>query len=190
MIVAWLVCSGGYRGGRRFGLAVLAAALAATLPRSLYLTLQGARSIVIPFSPDVWLDPGYVLDFVVKSAVAFNFAWILAVLGMRSGGLRKAPDLLVAWSVAALAYMAAGYAHNSLAAIGYPLRLTYALFPLVFFLTARGLETTITGSRIRLAALLLVVLNGAVALTGTRLDSGRTGITVPRLIRPGEPPAR
>ena len=190
VVVAWLVMRGPPRERRGFGVAVLATVLLADLPRVLYVRLAGVTSIAIPLAPDVWLDPGYVLDLVVKSAVAFNLAWVLAAWGTRSGGARAVPDLVAAWGVAALAYMAAGYAHNSLAGIGYPLRLTYALFPLVFFLAARGLEARARGARSLLAALALVALNGAVAVTGTLLDRGASGITVPRLIQQGVPTGR
>jgi len=190
VVVAWLVMRHLPRERRGFGVAVLATVLLAYLPRVLYVKLAGVTSIAIPLTPDVWLDPGYVLDFAVKSAVAFNLAWVLAAWGTRSGGVRAVPKLVAAWGVAALAYMAAGYAHNSLVQIGYPLRLTYALFPLVFFLAARGLEAKARGARALLAALALVALNGAVAMTGTLLDRGESGITVPRLIQQGIPPGR
>ena len=187
--VGWLVvCLPRERRG--FGGAVLATVLLAYLTRVLYANLAGVTSISIPFAIDVWLDPGYVLDFAVKSAVAFNLAWLLAAWGARRGGIRAVPDVIVAWGLAALAYMAAGYAHNSLAQIGYPLRLTYALFPLVFFLAARGLEANARGSRALLAALALVALNGAISVTGITLDSGESGITVPRLIQQGAPSGR
>ena len=189
VVVALMVrCSPRERRG--FGVAVLATVLLAYLPRVFYVKLAGVTSIAISLAPDVWLDPGYVLDFAVKSAVAFNLAWLLAGWGTRSGGVRAVPDLIAAWGVAALVYMAAGYAHNSLAQIGYPLRLTYALFPLVFFLAARGLEAKARGARALLAALALVALNGAVAVTGTLLDRGESGITVPRLIQQGVPTGR
>ena len=191
IVVGWLLIRGGLPRERRgFGLGVLATVLLAYLPRVLYAKLVGVTSIALPLAPDVWLDPGYVLDFAVKSAVAFNLLWVLAAWGSRGGGIRAVPHLIAAWGLAAVAYMAAGYAHNSLAQIGYPLRLTYALFPLVFFLAARGLEANVRGTRALLAALALVVLNGAVAVTGTLLDRGESGITVPRLIQQGVPAGR
>ena len=146
IVVGWLLIRGGLPRERRgFGLGVLATVLLAYLPRVLYAKLVGVTSIALPLAPDVWLDPGYVLDFAVKSAVAFNLLWVLAAWGSRGGGIRAVPHLIAAWGLAAVAYMAAGYAHNSLAQIGYPLRLTYALFPLVFFLAARGLEANVRG---------------------------------------------
>ena len=83
VVVAWLVMRGLPSERRRFGVAVLATVLLAYLPRVLYVKLAGVTSIAIPLAPDEWLDPGYVFDFAVKSAVAFN-------PGMDPGGVGSA----------------------------------------------------------------------------------------------------
>lgn len=187
IVTVWLIARGAPRPEWKFGALVLAVLLLATLPWLAYVELMNLRTIAIPLDPAAWLEPGYLLDVTVKSGVAFHFAWLLALVGLRAGGLRDAPDLLLGWTVAALGYMAAGYAHNSLGGIGYPLRLTYALFPLVYFLGARGLESS-EGRRATLgAALALVALNAVVGVGGTLLDRGASGVTVPGLIRSGLP---
>jgi hypothetical protein len=166
------------------GLALLAALGAALVPRALYVRAFDLHPLGFFFTPSAWVAPGYVLDLVVKSALAFHVAWIAAVLGARRGGWAQAPDLLGAWGAAALLYLAAGYVRNSLDGIGYPLRLTFGLFPLVYFLAARGLERA-TSARVRTAAALLLVLgNAAIGVTATLLDRGET-VTVPSLMRGG-----
>ncbi|MBW3535481.1 MAG: hypothetical protein KY453_09745 [Gemmatimonadetes bacterium] len=169
----------------RFGAAVVAVLLAAKLPHALYMARFGLEGVPFAFAPAVWLDPGYGLDFLLKSAVAFHLAWPLALLGLRRGGLARVPPVLVAWAGAGLLYMAAGYAHNSLAGIGYPLRLTWALFPLVYALAWRWLEDAAPGRRLLGAALLAVAVNLAVGVAGTRLDEGRSGVTVPGMLDRG-----
>ena len=180
VLVAWLLMRG---RENRFGLGVvvLLVVLLGALPWVTYVRGSGVRPIAIPFDPRIWLAPGYALDFVVKSAVAFHLAWGVAALGMRGGGLARAPALLVGWAVGALLYMGAGYAHNSLAGVGYPLRLSWALFPLVLFLAGVG-ERLSRGRDARVVALVLVVVNAAIAVGGTFLDPGTSGLTAPALM--------
>jgi hypothetical protein len=140
------------------------------------------RPIGIPIRPAAWLDPRYLLDFAVKSAVAFHVAWLLAVVGAWHGGRGAVPRPFVGWAVGGLLYMGAGYAHNSLAGIGYPLRLTWVLFPLVLTLAALGGQRLAAQRDARVVALVLVAVNAGLALAGTLLDPGRSGVTVPALI--------
>jgi hypothetical protein len=185
--VAWTVLVR-WRAGEPLGrgAAVLGAVLLAAVPHQLYLRALGLRGIAIPFTPAAWLDGAYLLDFVVKSALAFHLLWLLALVGWRTRERAPVPAVLVGWTLAALAYMAAGYAHNTLGegGIGYPLRLTWALFPAVLLLVAWGVEGLARAAprRVRAAALAVLVLNAGVALAGTLLDRGATGVTVPALM--------
>ena len=192
VVVALLVGGAVPRRRRRLAAVVLVVTAFAYLPEAVWLARHDLRPVAIRFAPGAWLDPGYVADFLVKSAVAFHLVWALALVGALRGGLRRVPPVLWGWGVAGLLYMAAGYAHNSLDGVGYPLRLTYALFPVVYVLAAGGLEAVVerrgrgalaSGRRHRLAALLLVALNVGVGVAGTSLDRGRSGVTVPSLLR-------
>lgn len=189
--VGWLLL-GRRRRGQPVGpvVAVVAVLVLAALPHAMYLRAMGLRRIHIPLDAAAWMAPGYLLDFAVKSAVAFNLSWLLAGLGARGPRRPVVPEPLVGWSLAALAYMAAGYAHNSLAGIGYPLRLTWALFPAVLYLASWPLERIVDARRARAVAALLVAVNAAVALTGTLLDRGESGVTVPALMERARSPER
>jgi hypothetical protein len=179
----WLLLRAGFpRKDTVRGIAVLVVLLLAVVPRILYLERYGVHALELPFSPRAWADPGYVVDLLVKSAVAFHFVWVIAALGLRRGGWRAAPDFLLAWTVAALLYVGAGYAVNSLAGIGYPLRITYALFPMVYFLAAWGVERIVPPRWTTAAASALVALNLVVGIVGIALDPGGS-LTVTGLIQ-------
>lgn len=181
--VATLVVAGAVeRRERPFAGAVLGVLLAAKLPHALYMARWGLEGVPFTFAPASWLDPAYAVDFLVKSAVAFHLAWLLALMAAWRDGLRRTPPVLLAWSAAALLYMAAGYAHNSLGGVGYPLRLTYALFPLVYVLAWRALEDAVPARRLAATALLVVGINLAIGVTGALLDEGRSGVTVPGIL--------
>jgi hypothetical protein len=184
VLVVWLIVDDHeLRADRGFAAALLLTVLLAALPWLAYLRSTDVRPIGIAVDPAAWLAPGYALDFLVKSAVAFHVAWALAAVGARGSGLATAPRLLVGWALGALLYMGAGYAHNSLAGVGYPLRLTWALFPLVLFLAAWGLERVPRGGDVRMA-LALLALNALIGVGGTLLDPGTSGLTAPGLIAP------
>jgi hypothetical protein len=183
VLVAWLVVRRReVRAEAGIAGAVLAVVLLAALPWAAYLRATGVRPIAIGLDLASWIDPRYLLDFVVKSAVAFHGAWALAALGARAGGLHRLPAPLTGWALGALLYMGAGYAHNSLAGVGYPLRLTWTLFPLVLVLAALGVERIAAGRDSRRIALVVLALNAAVAVTGTLLDPGTSGLTAPALL--------
>jgi hypothetical protein len=141
--------------------------------------------ISVPLDPGGWLEPGYLLDFTVKSVLAFHLAWALVGLSARSRAGRGAllPEPLLGWALGAALYMAAGYAHNSLAGVGYPLRLTWALFPAVLYVAARELDAVAPSRRLHAVAVALVVINGMVSVAGVGLDRGESGLTAPALIR-------
>lgn len=168
-VVVGALMLAGPPGGRRFAGIVLAALVLAALPHALWVGELGVERTAIPLLPNRLLAPDYLLGALGRSLLAFHLMLPLAILGAARSGLRAAPPLLLAWSVAALLYMAAGYAHNTIGIVGYPLRLTYALFPLVYFEAARGLEALRFGAGAR-AALVLVVVNASVGVAGVALD--------------------
>jgi hypothetical protein len=178
-VIAWVVAGREWKRDGPSALLLLATLLSAKIPHLLYVAHFGLETLRIPFTPGAWLDPVYATDFLVKSLLAFHVAWILAIEGLRSSGLRRVPPVLLGWSVAALLYVAAGYAHNSREGIGYPLRLTYALFPLVYVLAAHALQHRVPPRWRRVAAVALLAANAAVSALGVALDPGHGVILVP-----------
>ena len=169
--IALVARDGRWRRQAPAALLLLVVLLLAKLPHAVYVARFALEPVQIPFAPAAWADPLYVLDAVIKSAVAFHFAWLLALAHPRD---ERDPELLVAWSLAALLYMGAGYAHNSRDGIGYPLRLTYALFPWLYDRATRALEVRLPGARGRgRVALGVVLANALVSAVGLGLDPGR-----------------
>jgi hypothetical protein len=147
--------------------------VSARLPYSAYLAATGVEPIKIPYQPNLWWQPAYMLDFLIKSAVAFNVAWLPALLAAWNRLGEKVSRFCWAWGAAAVLYMGAGYAHNSLGGVGYPLRLTYALFPVVYWLAACWVER-LPRQRQPLAVLGLVAVNVAMSAIGVALDPGHS----------------
>jgi len=192
VIVVGLVAMGRrWRSDLPIAAAMMLALLLAKLPHVWYVGAHGLEPLQIPFAPALWFDPLYALDFLVKSFVAFHVAWVLFFLGLKRFGLAPVPDLALAWGLAGLLYITAGYTHNSLEGIGYPLRLTYALFPVVYILSAQALASRFVRPARRLsAAVLLVLANAAAAFTGVALDPGRSVAVAPLasgVVRSGPP---
>jgi hypothetical protein len=187
-VVVALVCGATGLLRRRFGWTAVSAALAtvtlAKLPSLGYELVHGVEGITsFPLTPSRLLAPWYVLDLAVKSAVAFHLAWIPVLCFAVRRELNPLPPLVTGWTVAALLYMTAGYVHNDPALVGYPLRLTYALFPLVFMQCARFFKErpffAHHGGRVAIAC----AVYGAVSVAGVLLDGHQGSITVRSLFQ-------
>ena len=170
-----LVFRGTWRVSPRFALGLMAALILAKVPHSLYVHWYHLEGLGIPLRPATILDPWYVVDTLVKSGFAFHLAWIPALLVLMRKGFHRVPDVVLGWSLGALFYMGAGYLLNSHEMIGYPLRLTFALFPLVLLLVATFFERF---DRSRLALPAFCVAYAAIGLLGVHLDPARGGIRV------------
>lgn len=170
-----LLLRGTWRTNPVFTFVLLGALVLAKLPHSLYVHWIGLGGLTIPVRPAAIFNPWYVADMLVKSGVAFHIAWIPALIVLRRNGLQGVPDVILGWSVGALLYMGAGYLHNSHEGIGYPLRLTFALFPLVLFLVPPFFEGR---RRPRLALGSFSIAYAAIGLVGVHLDPGRGQIRV------------
>ncbi len=119
----------------------------------------------------------YILDFLVKTGVCFNLAWLI-VLAARFQGLgRSMPDFFQGWTLAAFLYMGAGYLVNNFNACSYPLRLSFALFPWIFFCVAEFFENAALANRWK-AVIGYVILQCAINFFGVFLDGGQGKITV------------
>ena len=70
----------------------------------------------------------------------------------------------------------AGYFANKISGIGYPLRMTYVLFPWVYFRAAEFMEGLFNKQRTAMAVTFCVAQTG-ISLLGALLDPGSVGIT-------------
>ena len=89
---------------------------------------------------------------------------------------------MLAWSSAAILYMAAAFFHNNVDHV-YPLRVTYALFPLVYYVGVRHLETSGRGKGREHLLAVVVVLHVALNVVGVMLDPGTIGIRTQNVLR-------
>ena len=163
--------------------AIIGVMLVTRIPLMIYSNHFDVGSIS-KFYTQYLLQPSYIADTLVKSAVAFHICWIpvfyFAVRGV--GFVKTIPPFFQAWTVAALLYIVAGYSHNRPEVIGYPLRLTFALFPLIFYLAARFLtETKLLRPR-WLSATRLCGVFALISLVGALMDQGRGRLTVEDLL--------
>ena len=157
--------------------AVIAVILIAKLPHAFYTSYFDLHGVPIKFDPSQVFNPWYIGDFLVKTGVAFNIAWIPALILAMRRQIPKTPVIFIGWAVAGILYMGAGYLHNDPEAVGYPLRLSFALFPVVYFWCASWMErvwrprtwmvvAAVSGAYLlNLAGLLLDPANGAVHLS-------------------------
>jgi len=122
----------------------------------------------------------YLLDFFIKNGFAFNIAWpcvFIYFFKFRLNGLKKIPDIFIAWTIAAVLYIGAAYSHNDLGngyGYGYPLRISYALFPLIFLFTTHTL-TSFKHKKIIITFYL--VLSLLINITGVLLDPNTSSVT-------------
>jgi hypothetical protein len=123
------------------------------------------------------LDWRYLLDFLVKAVVCFNLSWITAMAALRLKPSARVPDFITGWTVGSLLYIGAGYFGNNLMTVGYPMRMLYVLFPLVYFLVATFLERCVSPSRLIAAAVGYWGVQTAINWVGVLLDPGKGKIT-------------
>jgi predicted benzoate:H+ symporter BenE len=119
----------------------------------------------------------YLLDFFIKSGFAFNIAWpcvFIYFFKFRLNGLKTIPDIFIAWTIAAVLYIGAAYSHNYFDVYGYPLRISYALFPLIFLFTTQTL-TSFKHKKIIITCYL--VLSVLINITGVLLDPNTANVT-------------
>jgi hypothetical protein len=162
----------------KFGLIFLAIVLG-KIPHSLYGHYYALWGVPLKSSLGVLFNPEYMLDLAVKTAVCFNVAWLVAALGLFQKGREPVPDFILAWSIAAVLYLGAGYYNNWIGGtgIGFPMRTAYPLFPLVFFGVAAFFERYVPpGKRLPLAIGYCLFQYG-MSYLGVTLDSAKGKIT-------------
>ena len=126
----------------------------------------------------------YILDFFIKSGFAFNIAWpfvFIYFFKFRLNGLKKIPDIFIAWTIAAVLYIGAAYSHNAFGhGYGYPLRISYALFPLIFLFTTYTL-TSFKHKKIIITFYLIFSL--LINITGVLLDPNTPNVTYENILK-------
>ncbi|MFN2420647.1 MAG: hypothetical protein ABR527_04630 [Gemmatimonadota bacterium] len=177
-----LIGRGTWRRRPGFSVALLSTFALASLPLAAYLRHYDLVGYGLPYGFAGDLDPRYVFDFLVKTGVAFHVAWIAAAAGLLAEGWRRVPDSLRAWGLAAFLYMIAGYVANSIDFGGYSLRLSYVLFPLVFYLVLLGLGRLGEGRRAAAVVTAFCVLYAVISVVGVLLDPATGGVRAVDLV--------
>jgi hypothetical protein len=186
-VIAAVWLAAGRRHARReqlikLGL-ILVVLVLGKLPHLAYSHAYGVTGVPMKSSLGALLNWSYLFDFTVKTAVCFNLAWVLAVWGFLRAGDRSVPSLIAGWSVAAVLYIGAGYYVNKIQLIGYPPRLSYALFPLVYYWVTALLERRASDRRRVPAAIAFFLVQYGINLLGLFLDPGRPGIKATDVFR-------
>jgi hypothetical protein len=157
---------------------ILLVLLLGKLPHMFYAHHYELTGVPFHSTRETLLDWRYLLDFAVKTAVSFNISWLLAAAAVFLRPRSRVPDFIVGWTIGGLAYMGAGYAANTFMLVGYPLRLSYVMFPLVFYLVTDYGERSLAPSRLISAALGFWLVQAAINWAGVMLDSGQGKMTV------------
>lgn len=172
-------------GRFRMGL-ILLVILAGKLPHSVYEYAHTLRTPALHLSAFFEWNPKYWLDVAVKGGICFHIIWLLVAwrmgLWIRKRRGVPPPRWMVGWTFSCGLYMAAAYSANDVTVVGYPMRIVYSMFPLLYFWVEELFESGAIRWRPHLLALLLCVAQLGVGLVGVYLDPGTPKITVPDLM--------
>ncbi len=157
---------------------ILAVLLAGKLPQLWYANHFHVAGVPIHPSLHNLLNVRYLLDLSVKTFVCFNLAWLFAAVWLFNRDRPPLPEVVKNWTIATVLYIGAGYAVNSIEGLGYPLRMSYPLFPLVFFSVTEFFERRIPPAKRLVLASGYCLLQYAVNLAGVMLDPAQGKITV------------
>jgi hypothetical protein len=150
----------------------------AKIPQSIYAQINNTHIPEISVNLSTMTDPGYILDTFIKLGLAFNIAWLIvipAVFYLKKGKLTRIHEFIIGWSLAALGYIAAGYLHNKLD-FGYPLRMFFSLFPLVYLIVIEFFEEKFNPPKLVYVLGLFFILHVGISVFGVILDSGTVSI--------------
>ena len=161
----------------RYGL-ILAVILLGKMPHSWYGIHFHVTGVPIRPVLSNLLNWRYVLDLSVKTFVCFNLAWLVAGVTLLKRDRAPLPDWVKSWTLATVLYMGAGYAANTIEVLGYPLRMSYSLFPLVFLAVEEFFERSSLPAKRLSAGIAFCLLQYSINFVGVRLDAGQGKITV------------
>lgn len=157
---------------------VFAALLAGKVGHSVYSYHFALKGVPLGASIAHMFDVRYMLDLAVKTGVCFNLAWLLAFAAWFKSRARGVPPLIWGWTMGAILYIGAGYFVNFMQYSGYPLRMSYSLFPLVFFAATEAFERFASPRRRVGLAVGYLLLQVAINFLGVFLDPAQGKITV------------
>ena len=155
----------------------------AKIPHSLYMAHYGIDGMSIHLVFAKVLNIWYLFDFVVKSAVAFNIAWVVIPFALIFI-TNRIPSLFQGWTIAAIMYIVAGYVHNQISGngIGFPLRMTYALFPIIYVMNIDFIEQKIPERYLSRCIIVFCIMFSLINFCGVLLDSAKGKITIKDLL--------
>lgn len=162
----------------RLGLVVILVILAGKLPHLVYSLAHGLHGIRFHTSLPTLLNPWYSVDFLVKSAFAFHLCWVAVIAFLVVKQRPALPPMVIGWSIAGLLYAGAGYLHNSGDMIGYPLRLSFSIFPFVYLLTAWVIQRIVSLRQSRLRVGIVYATMYLISTLGVLLDPEQGRIRV------------
>jgi len=119
--------------------------------------------------------PDYILDSVIKMALAFNIYWLLMIPALVYLGKKKLNgihEFIIGWTLAAIGYMGAGYLHNSLMPNGYPLRMLFSMFPVIYILVVQYIEKRYLYPKHLYILITLIIIHSMISVAGVLADSG------------------
>ena len=164
---------------------IVAALVAGEVPRFLYTRHFALGGVPVWSNAHMLVSPAYLLDWFVKTGVAFNFCWF-AALGGAVAIWRKRdwtiPAVIVGWSIAGVLYMLDGYRVNSMDYSGFPPRLAFGVFPLVFWMVRRCFVDWVKPRWQTQAVVAFCVLHAATSFLGVALDGAKGRITILDLV--------
>jgi len=153
--------------------------IVAKIPHLIYSQINNTNMPKLPFDLLALINPVYILDTVIKLGLAFNISWLIivpAIYYLKKGKLTNVHEFIVGWTLAALCYIAAGYLHNTLLNIGYPLRMLFSLFPLFYLVVIEYFEKKYNHPKLGYMLALFFILHVGISVLGVLLDSGTVAV--------------
>jgi len=147
----------------------------AKIPHLLYGQIYNTHIPEVSFNISAMIDPRYIFDTVFKLGLAYNISWLLiipAIYYLWKGKLTKVHEFIIGWTLAALGYIAVGYLHNKMIPNGYPLRMLFSMFPLLYLIIIEFLEKKFNPPKLIYILGLFFILHVGISVLGVILDSG------------------
>jgi len=165
-----------YRSGNlRMVLAIMIVLLLAKIPQTFYANSFDTHIPKFKFVFSALIAPDYIIDSLLKLALTFNIWWIFvipALFCLYTGKIFRLHEFVIGWTLAAIGYIGAGYLHNSLLENGYPLRMFFSLFPVIFILVVQYIEKKYDNPKQLYIFFALIVIHTGIAVAGVLADSG------------------
>jgi hypothetical protein len=184
--VAGPVLLHGTREGRTKACLIVLTLLAGKLPHSFYEHAHHVATPALHVTTLFKWNPKYWFDVAVKGGVCFHIVWLLMGWRLwrawRNKPLPLPPAWMIGWALGCGLYMAAAYSYNDVTVVGYPMRIAYSVFPLIYFWVEELFESDAISWRPGLLAALLCVAQVGIGLIGVYLDPGTPKVTAPGLV--------